>query len=576
LNLSGTFGLRQRDFKEDNNGVNNSETDNGTVTGYDLNAVFLRREKASLTLYAQRYEDTVNRDFGPSFINTTSNYGAIADLRLEKLPTRIQAYHSDQTLDDPANVQGYKQSQDTVLWHTEWIPSDRSRLTFDYTYNNVQEKAQLAQPVNFDVNELSLSHTATFGPDLKNNLTSSLDYLDQSGDFAEQRLHLSEQLTLQHSPVLQTYYRYSYIQDTRDTFDQSNQQGEIGFEHKLYQSLVTRGAVGFQIIDTSGVDQSQEGYARLDFAYTKKVPLGVLGLSLGTSYDHRNNDSQAEAVEVLDEPHTFSDPLGIVVVRTNIDPKSVQLTDTSRVRVYQQGIDYTVRSAPNRIMIQRVLGGAINDGQAVLLDYTLLPQPGNTQDTISFSLGGRYDINQGFLKGLAVYSRYFYQEQNISSQDPSAFIPDNIRDLTIGAEYKIGGLTLIAEQQWHDSTLAPYNSTRFGATYTQRLADAMILSLGATYSMIDYTDINEQLTYFNLSSSIDYQITRELHALASVTYRDQTDTLFGDTRGFEQQLQIQWRHRQTYIYAMIRNANLNNQGQDSSFQVFQIGIQRRF
>src|SRR4051794_11652512 len=83
LNLSGTFGLRQREFQEDTNGVHHTDNENGTITGYDVSAIFLRREKTALTLYAQRFEDTVHRDFGPSFINTTSNFGAIVDIRSE-------------------------------------------------------------------------------------------------------------------------------------------------------------------------------------------------------------------------------------------------------------------------------------------------------------------------------------------------------------------------------------------------------------------------------------------------------------------------------------------------------------
>jgi hypothetical protein len=576
LNLAGTFGLRQRDFQEDLNGVHSSESDNTTVTGYDLNAAFLRNQTTSFTLYAQRYEETVNRDFGASLINTTSTYGAIADVRLQKFPTRIQIYHMEQSLDDPLNVQGYTQKQDTALWHTEWVPSDRSRLTFDYSFNSVNEKAQLAQPVSFDVQQVSLSHVANFGKDLRNNLTSTLDYLNQTGDFPEDRLRLDERLTFQHTPNLQSYYRYTYTQDSRENFDQTDHQGEIGFEHKLYQSLITRGAVGFQVIDTQDSQSSQEWYARLDFNYTKKVPYGVLGLSLAGGYDYRNNEAQTSAIEIIDEPHTFTDPLGVVIVRTNIEPRSIVVTDTSRLRLFVPGVDYTVAVLPNRVELRRIFGGAIADNQGVLVDYTVGPQPANTQDTFNFALGGRYDIDSGPFKGLAVYARYFYQQQSINSEVSSFFIPDNIHDLTVGAEYRIGAFTFTTEQVWHDSTLAPYNSTRFGASYNQRIIQPMVLSLGANYQIIDYTDINDHVTYLNLAAGLDYEISRELHATLSATYRDQTDTLFGNTRGFEQQLQVQWRHRQTYVYALVRNVTLENEGQDSAFQFFQIGIQRRF
>jgi hypothetical protein len=54
------------------------------------------------------------------------------------------------------------------------------------------------------------------------------------------------------------------------------------------------------------------------------------------------------------------------------------------------------------------------------------------------------------------------------------------------------------------------------------------------------------------------------------------DELFGNTEGLEEQLEVRWKHNQTDVYGRIRNATLLTSNVESTFQVFEFGVARRF
>jgi hypothetical protein len=577
FDASGTLDLRQRDFTATSTITGDLASRGDDVSGqFDLNATILRNQVTSYTLIAQRAETTVNRDFGPTLIQTTQTYAAGVDVKAKTFPMRAQIAHTETSLDDPAGLQGFNSSQDSFVYGVQWNIAPNSHLSANYTYYNTDQKADLGLPVKFETNELNLFHTYTFGENQKNALLSSLNYFNQSGDFATDRLRFEERLDLQHSDTFQTYYRYDFTQDSRDAFDQTTHDLEAGFRHQLYKSLFTTGSLGYTFQDVSGVEKTNELYARLEFDYTKKVPLGTLGLNLSLNYDYRTSDSQGGTLQFINQPFAFSEPLGIEIVQQNINPNSIVVKDASGSRVYIPGIDYIVVSAPDRTEIRRVIGGAIPPSANVLVDYNVASLPSNDQSTYGYGLGGSYLFERGPLKGLLLYARYFSQDQSISAEQADQFIPESIRDTVVGARYRRGPFTVGAEQQWHASELAPFDSTRFDASYSQAVLRDAFITLSADYNILDYKDINDRVEYLNLTASLDYQLGLHWHIIGTAAYRDQKDSLFGDTTGYEEQLQLVWQQRQTTVNFVVRNVNLESDTQDSNYQAFQIVIRRSF
>jgi hypothetical protein len=133
-----------------------------------------------------------------------------------------------------------------------------------------------------------------------------------------------------------------------------------------------------------------------------------------------------------------------------------------------------------------------------------------------------------------------------------------------------------AEYQHRQSELSPYDSWRYRAQYSQRILDQTVLSATADYQTIDYTDENNQVRFFQVSSTLSQDLGQNLRIVATVSYRDEENDLFGASRGFEQQIELNWRYRQTTVFARARNVSLETSGDERNFQYFQIGLQRDF
>jgi hypothetical protein len=575
LDLAGTFGLTQTDI--DQTGETGDDIQHGTVTEYDVTATILRKELAPVTVYARRSQDTVSREFGPTLDNIYSQYGAIWDIRSKTVPTRFEVYHSDQRqtgLGD--DVGDFTLKQDVFLWHSEYRPFRGHTLTWDYTLSYVQEETQGFSANDYVLNDANLSYSIDFGPGERNNLSSSVSYLDQGGDFPIERFRWNEFLRLRHTADFESRYQYTYDEQEFGGVGQKRHRGVAGFTHRLYESLVTTGNAGGEVIDYDDGSETHDLFADVRFDYTKRVPLGVLSAFVAGAIDEQVNDVRVTFTPVVDVPRTFVDPAPIVLIGNNIDPLSLVVTDATGLIVYQEGLDYELDAFPDRVELRRILGGRIANGQTVLIDFLLEPQAENTVTTRTYSFGGRYDIQRGRFRGLGFYGRFTRQDQDIETDDPLSFTPNIFDDIVLGAEYRIGRWRFGYEHEKYDATISPFDADRIFVDYTRRLRRDVTLDVNTTFQHLEYPDIDNELDLLTVRGAVQYRVSPRLYLTASVLWRDEWDEDRGHTRGIEEQLQVNWYHRQTSVYGLLRNSNLDGPFQDNSFQTLEIGIRREY
>jgi len=573
LTLSGSAGVSENWVNVTDNAGSTSDSNFGSLYEWDIEGIFQPNGDSPLTLYSRREQGWVFREFGPALQTVTTDTGAGLELRSRKLPTRFAVSHLDSEQTGLEGIDDFAYTRDAFDWHTTWLPTENQTINWDYTFARIDQRGVTNQ--NYQTNDARLSHELVFGQRRRNSLTSTLNYYNQSGDLDMERFRFDERLRLRHSDDFRTRYDYTYDQANVGGTDQTRHRAAAGFTHDLYDSLTTTGEVGVQRTEVGGAT-ALETFAVIDFAYRKEVPLGFLSANLGLAWSRQNSESQAEPVQVIDQPAAFGDAQPIVITGSNVNPNSIIITDPSGLLIFQPGVDYTVTQFPDRLEIDRVIGGQIGAGQAVLLDYQLLPLPAAITITHGLSTGVRYDFQQGPLKGLTLYTHYAKSDQNIETDDPSAFVPNDFTDIIYGAEYRIWYVTLGAEHQNHDSTINPFDADRFFARYSQRVHDNTLLSFNASYTSISYTDPPDQLDLVTLSAQVQHRFTPRLTGSFTILYRNEDDELRGHTVGLEQQLELRWQHRQTQVYTLLRNAQLDNPDQDQSFQFFQLGVRREF
>jgi len=304
-------------------------------------------------------------------------------------------------------------TEDVFHWHTDATSLPHQSLAWDYNYPNADEQESGSGPVRYQTHDASFTHMYNFGKSYASSLTSSLSGDVETGSLPYQRYRLDENLQLQHNPNFQTHYDYSLQQDTSQGITQTENSLEAGFIHHLYRSLITSADIGGSLDDATGTGEIEQAFGHLDFSYHKIIPYGTWLSNLDFGWQWQQSPGSTQAIPVINQPIAFTSFQPFPVPSTDVDPKSIVLRGLNGVP-YLSGRDFVVQRIGRVIQIERIIGGLIPLGGSVLLNYDLLPQPGNTTNTGSTGVGGRYDIDKGFLSGFSPYAHYNIQRQYIA------------------------------------------------------------------------------------------------------------------------------------------------------------------
>ncbi|GMV26473.1 MAG: hypothetical protein AMXMBFR58_25040 [Phycisphaerae bacterium] len=569
------LGIQDIDIDSDIEGAGEDTSDLSTM--YNLRLTFLRESDLPTTLYTLRDEIDTDRQFAGTIHSVNSETGLISTLKSQVAPTTLQIFHREQDQSDPLGTTDYSLTQDTISIDNTIYISDIQRLEIDYTFDHINEEQGEFYEDNYDRNDGTFTHQWNFGSNGLDNLRSSFRLYTQTGLVPQDTYRLDEQLRLYHSDRFDTHYDLTLEDRTIQGQQQKFARGLTGFRHKLYESLVTTGNIGASQLDVQDIFTSDEVFATLGVDYTKKVPYGRLNAGAGIGFVTQDNGDRGSSLTVLNEPRTFNDPFPITITRQNIIESSIRVTAAGGFPVYQLGSDYTVDWFPDRVEISRVVGGAIADGETVLISYEIGPEPGNTVDTVTNTVSLRYMVEEGWLRGLSPYVIYRRTDQDISAQDPSLFTADDVNSLTYGVEYRIGGLYLRAEQVNYDSTIQPYDSLRLEARYEQRFSRDSSLFLSAQHDTIEYRNAGQGEAELNrLEAKWNQGLGPSLDFSVDVIYRDEQESDGGSTNGLEEGLEISWRKRQTSMFVSLRNSNLDGDLVDTDSQAFVFGFRRDF
>ena len=379
--------------------------------------------------------------------------------------------------------------------HAEPVPdpglSHRSVGTDD------QQRDQRRQPLAIRV---GCSH-ADVRPGQAHTLGSTLTYSTSTGTFGVDRLYWDELLRLHHTPDFETDYEYTLDHQTTDTIDQTLQRTTAEFRHHLYKSLVTHGEVGYLQLDTGDNGGTKDYFAELDFQYVKNIPYGRLNGTLDLGYNYRTVDSNSQAIQVINQSFTFVDFQPIFIPGQTLEPASIVIRDTSGL-ILTPGIDYTVdTSRPDGVQIRPVIGGPIDSGETVSVDYTLGPTPDTNFARVSF----RSPCAMTYWKGCCRASARTCGSPRSSNRSMAAAVwYSRIQsgDYVAGVEYRFHDLTLTTEYEIYDSTLVPFNAYRATARYDHRASYDLLLTGYASYVRTDYTDLGEKNTTINANAAI--------------------------------------------------------------------------
>ncbi len=575
LNLLGTFGLAQQWIESDTTGRN--EQPLNTFDEWDVSAVILQKSDLPTTIYSRATQEYLTQQFSDTLDTNVTETGIQTEIRSPVVPTTLHVFHRTEEQTSQLQQSDFNITQDTLEWLSQWRPADNQDVTWEYTLDNVAQSGDL-RPTNTFVRQHAVgTHELRFGESDQNRLRSNFFGFDQTGDGALTRLRLEELLDLRHTPRFETIWDYlvdwTKVQDQEQLF----QAAKGGFRHKLYESLDTNFNLGGTNLNVSDPNfTSSNVFSDLAFNYHKKVPLGRLEAAVGGAFDYRMDSERGEPFDIANQPHVVPSSGIVMLQQQNIVTSSIVVTDATGFITYVEGVDYTVTQFPGRVEITRITGGSIVDGQTILVDYQIGPEPASDTTTLAANASVRYDFDESFVRGLGVYMRYFHQNQDISTTDPGVLLPADVDDLVVGADYRIGNFFASAEQQWHDSSLSPYDATRLVATYKFPLGIGSFIDAYAGYDMLDRTDVGSTSNVLNVRGRWAQRIDRQLTFAINLLYRNEQDDPGGSVDAFQQGIDVVWSYRQTTISANLHTSFVNSDTSNTDYLTFQVGVRRQF
>jgi hypothetical protein len=403
-----------------------------------------------------------------------------------------------------------------------------------------------------------------------------LSYVDQTGSFEFENLQLEERLRLQHTGGFLTNYELRFTDSNRQAIRNKEVRGQGGFEHRLYESLVTTANVfaSETDLDTQG-DLTQRG-GTLALNYRKNNPWGTLFATYAAGLTKSEQSGGAGTGIVIDESHTFIDPLPITLNRVNIDTSSIVVTDNTGLNTYTLGDDYTITETNGRIQLSMTTLGIappnVSDGQEILVDYNFFIEPERDEDTVRHN----FTIRERFKNGLSVYYAHRRQDEDVSSTI-TEITPDEFRVNTVGTDYLNKGLFLQAEYSEEESTQIPSTSKKLQGKYSWPISISTSVSLRVLNHWLDFGEPDKRdVELFKTGAEIFSRLTNECSISTRADYRDEDDTRFGTTRGFQFNSELKYDFRQLSISMGVEFNLLNRRNDEIDGSFIYIKLKRFF
>ena len=442
-------------------------TSRGALYNFTARANLLRDKPYRGTLFFEHLNPTVSVAPGQVMMQENTRYGGDVALSGPLLPVAAQAGFShaetkgrgsDRQIDNSvdqftfgarrsfgalgsSNLQ-WQSTRQTSVSGSDLLPIQASSGQSDSAL--LDTRLQFGSRGQYDfTNQLSVNaQTYALGA------TPLPDYRDVRGVF---------DLRARHSERVQTHGAYSIDHSTQGELDVTGQSASAGVN--VWPMTGMEAAAGVHA-DSSDTRQFQsrvngwDGSAR----YQHELPVGLVQASYGVRQDARSQQSASAQTPVLGESAALPAIGYAVLGHQRVLAGSLVVSNAARTQVFTQGIDYQVVVVGQDTRLQRLAGGAILEGEQVLVDYSY-----DTGGTYAYEqLDQTFNLNWGVSRFVNVYYRRNASSPRLTSGLPTAPL-NTIAGRTIGVRADVplrlgvamtvgGGL----EREMREETIAPF------------------------------------------------------------------------------------------------------------------------
>ncbi len=535
-----SFALTQNRFTEHGAVADRTESETGRLLLYDFRLNFLPGKKLSGSAYGQRRDDRVSRRFQPTLDERRTRLGTSWTWADHRFPMEL-SYDFSRT-----DRKGNRERRDDeefvehlLRYRVSWLINEHHRFKFSYEHSEREQEYQgLGQRFETTRDLFTIEHQLDFGAGHANSLRTLVHWQEETGAFARDLFEIGPQLIIKHSDSLQTLYKYQFKRERYFALDVETHRADYQLIHQWYENLTTT-FTGFGLYEeiADEVNTTQYG-ASIDWQYNRKNRFGRLYANLALAYDTEDVSGDDGRRLVLDETHTFRDPVDLTLLNRNVVRSGMVVTDAANRRVFTPGVDYTVIRQGTVTRIGRISSGAIADGDTVLVDYQYDTPADGRLDTIrvDFSLEQRFSI------GLTPYYRFSYRNQEDDSTLGFARRTDLTDHHRLGVNYDGKRFRLGAEYEVFDDTIEPYDAFHVnGLVHLIQSRDHSLdastrisrLFFGGSPGGPGGGGDDRDVTLIDVTLDHRWRLGRALSTVGRLSYRLEEDSRDGTTQGWD-------------------------------------------
>lgn len=427
-------------------------------------------------LYYEHLNPTLLLSPGEIFNQRSDRWGASFSLLapVTPLPLTLAASRTHTTGDSALRVLDDQIDQFTVNGGRSLGDLGRSQ----FGYHQTQQRSSSGSPqlpiqsADLQTRNFNLDTYLQWGADRQHDLFNSIVLGSQEYQLAQgQAPKLNDARVLlhyrgTHGPELSSNLSLQAARNEQDTNTTTNRSGSAGVTWSPSRQLSA--TLGWRAEQTEAPQfsiKSSGGEASVRFEQAWSFAL--LQASFGLRMGQRDQTASAAQFSVVGERQTLTGSTVVALGRPYVVLNAVTVSNLSRTQVFLPGVDYVLSVIGTTTRVQRLISGAILDGQEVLIDY--LADSGGTY--ASTQVDDNFDLNLNLWRKVDLYLRAALVEPQLVSGTPTAPL-NTIHSSVYGVRTELPlaatGLSLggFAERENRRETLAPYERSA-GEVYLQ-------------------------------------------------------------------------------------------------------------
>ncbi|MEI8290410.1 MAG: hypothetical protein WCH99_13150 [Verrucomicrobiota bacterium] len=502
--LNTELGL---DWKTSSETPGASESNGRFLQRYHGSIDFLSQKPYAVSLFGDKDMTYREFDFFSRVRVDSESYGGRAGYAAGPVPFTISVQHYNEFQNDPIRPQNF--TQDTL-----WLTAQNHRRLYDgqtrmnYNLTRFDRRDDGFSNLGGLTQSLSLFDTENPGWREDPKLASLFNYnrVSQTAQPTE-KLLLQENLRLQHTTALESFYDYSFDKTSAGKSEANTHDSRAGVAYQRTPHLSLGGDIHGALTQSASPDSSLDTRSYgvgANAQYSRPLASWVnFTANDGGSWDREDRNASGTVQTIIGEQHLLSDSTVTFMNQPTVNEASIQVWDTTRVTNYVNNLDYKITQVGTLTQIQRLTGGQISDGSLVAVDYTAGLPNSSSFDSLANNASFRLDFWRGLVG--------FYGHWNLQVYNGGeALLLRRLDDKTVGVDFSWRRFRAGAEYEIVDSNLVPYERKRIFQSAQFHPLSGTDVNLNADQNWTDYHDNNLHQSSYGFIARCQQRLTSHL------------------------------------------------------------------